>query len=79
MVKWRLLLPTFQFFDQLGELVVEQHLFRGGEDGLGLLRSAGVQLVFSDEAQLLHKVLLPNALLDQLLQLLSGGRQDRQG
>ena len=46
--------------------------------------------MLGDEAQLLHKVLLPDALLDQLLQLLSsqiegeretksGGRQKGQG
>ena len=54
--------------------MVEQHLLRGGEDGLGLLGGARVQLMFGDEAQLLHKVLLPDALLNQLLKLLSAGR-----
>ena len=71
---------TLQLLDQLGELVVEQHVILGGEGRLWTLGSTGVQLMFGDEAQLLHKVLLPNTLLYQLFQLLpGGGREERDG
>lgn len=62
---------TFQFFDQLGELMVKKHLLWRGEDRLRFLGGTRVQLVFGDKAQLLHKVLLPNAFLNQLLEFLS--------
>ena len=64
-------LLTLQVLDQFGELVVKEHVLGRGEDRLGLLAGAGVQLMLGDEAQLLHEVLLPNALLNQLLQLIS--------
>lgn len=62
---------TFQLLDQLGELVVEEHLLWRWEDRLWLLGCPRIQLVFGDEAQLFHKVLLANALLNELLQLFS--------
>lgn len=49
--------------------MVKQHLLRAGEGGLGLLGGPRVQLVLVDEAQLLHKVLLADPAVDQLLQL----------
>lgn len=58
---------TLQFFDQLGELVVEQHLLRRREDGLRLLSRPRVQFMFGDEAQFLYKVFLSNAFLNELL------------
>ena len=68
MYHWMLRLRlTLQLFDQLGELVVEQHLLRRREDGLRLLSRPRVQLVFGDEAQFLYEVLLSNTLLDELL------------
>ncbi len=58
---------TLQLFEQLGELVVEQHLLWRREDRLWLLSRPRVQLMFGDEAQFLHKVFLSDALLDELL------------
>lgn len=59
--------PTLQLFDQLGELVVKQHLLWRRKDGLWLLSCSGIKLMLGDETQLLHKVFLPNPLLNQLL------------
>ena len=73
---WKRLRLTLQLFDQLGELVVEQHLLRRQEHRLRLLGRPRVQLVFGDEAELLHKVLLSNPLLDELLQLISEEDRD---
>lgn len=58
---------TLQLFDQLGELVVKQHLLWRWKDGLRLLSGSRIQLMFGDETQLLHKVFLPDPLLNQLL------------
>lgn len=56
--------------------MVKQHLLRRREDGLRLLSRPRVQLVFCDEAQFLDKVFLSDALLDELLQLLSEEDRD---
>lgn len=58
---------TFQFFDQLGKLMIEQHLLWRREDGLRLLSRPRIQFMFGDEAQLLYKVFLSDPLLDELL------------
>lgn len=56
--------------------MVEEHLLGRWEDRLWLLGCPRIQLVFGDEAQFFNKVLLSNALLDQLLQLFSEGDRD---
>lgn len=43
-------LRTLQLLDQLGELVVEEHLLWRWEDRLRLLGCPRIQLVFGDEA-----------------------------
>lgn len=58
---------TLQLFDQLGELVVKEHLLWRWKDGLRLLSCSRIKLVFGDETQLLDKVFLPDPLLNQLL------------
>lgn len=67
---------TLQLLDQLGELVVEEHLLGRWENRLWLLGCPRIQLVFGDEAQFFNKVLLSNALLDELLQLFSEEDRD---
>lgn len=64
---WSAASLTLQVFDQLGELVVEQHLLRRREDGLWLQGRPRIQLMLGDESQLFHKVFLSDALLNQLL------------
>jgi len=55
--------------------MIKQHVFWGGKGWLRFLSSTGIQFVFGYKAQLLHKVFLPYALLNQLLQLFSVKRK----